>query len=359
MERPKVNENIAKSAKYVPGKPLDEFIKVNKAGRIIKLDANENPFGFSDKIFPALKKKKLNRYPDGGCGSLREFLAQGLKLKPDNFLITPGSNQIIDYVCRAYLEQGNSVVTGENTFSLYKILAKKNGGKLIEVPLTDKGEFNLDEMAKRVSKVTDIVFICNPNNPTGTALDRDYLVDFIKFIPSNVLIVVDEAYIEFCEEYSTVIDVINDFPNVLVMRTFSKMYGLAGFRIGYAASNAQLISELSKVMIPFSVSQIALTAAETALHDTDFVENTYRNNYVERKRVLAYFAKKNWNYFESQTNFIFVKIPIPNVKKKLENKGILIRGLSSFGFGDDAFRVSIGTQDENSALIEALETFQM
>ena len=355
MEQPEINENILKPKPYVPGKPLEIFLQENNIPRCIKLDANENPLGCSPTVKDVLNNLDFHRYPDGGATNLRNLLAKGFKVNKDNVFISPGSNHIIDFINRGFLKPGNNAIMADKTFSLYKHATLRAGGEPKLKPLK-AGNFNLTTMAKEINEKTDIIYVCNPNNPTGTALEKDKLLDFIKSVPEKVLILVDEAYMEYCEQYSTVIDKVLDFPNLIVMRTFSKMYGLAGFRIGYAISNARVIQTLYKIMAPFSVSAPALRAAYASLQDTNFVENTYRNNFIERKRMLTYYASKEWFTYTSQTNFIYVEIPIENIQMKLEKRGILIRSLKSFGFDNKSFRITIGTKEENSALIQALET---
>lgn len=350
----KPNECVEKSKPYVSGKPLDVFLKEKGLSECIKLDANENPLGCSSYVREVLDKHVIHRYPDGDASELKAMLASGYKLQPGNFIITPGSNHIIELVCRAYLKHGHKTITGKNTFSLYKIATSRNGGELVETPIV-AGKFNLKAMASSIDDKTDIAFICNPNNPTGVSHTREEIIEFLDHVPRKTLVVVDEAYVDFCEEYATVIDLIPRYSNLLVMRTFSKIFGLAGLRIGYAAARDNVISDLSRLLIPFSVSQAALVAAKAALQDTEFLERSYRHVYIERKRLETYFKSKDWFCYPSQTNFIYVEIPIPDIQAQLEEKGILIRPLKSFGFSDNAFRVSIGSVEEDGAFIAAIE----
>ncbi len=355
MNQPNINENILKPKPYVPAKPLDLFLRENNLPRCIKLDANENPFGYSPAVKDKFKLMDFNRYPDGGATILREFLANGIDTKPENIFVSPGSNHIIEYAVRAFLKPGNNAIMADKTFSLYKSATLRGRGEPVVKPLKT-GNFNLNTTAKAINDKTDIIFICNPNNPTGTVLERDEFVEFIKSVPKNVLVLVDEAYMEFCEKYATVIDIVDDFPNLVVMRTFSKIYGLAGLRIGYAVSNPRIVDVLYRTMTPFAVSMPALEAAYATLKDTEFVEETYKNNFIERKRMITYYNSKEWFTYPSQANFIYVEIPVDNFHKELEKRGILIRPLTSFGFGKQSFRITIGTPEENSALIKAIET---
>jgi histidinol-phosphate aminotransferase len=354
QNKPELKKEILNTKAYVPGRPLDLFLKEKGVTKVTKLDANENPLGCSQKARHALENAPLGRYPDGGCTELRELLSRGYRTLPENILITAGSNQLVEYICRGYLKPENNIVTSEKTFSLYHISALRNAGSCINVPLKE-GVIDLGGIALAVNDKTDVVFICNPNNPTGTVLDRDAILDFIKKIDKRVLIVIDEAYMEFCDTYESVIDVAKDYPNLVVMRTFSKIFGLAGFRIGYAVANGSLISEISKLVVPFSVSMPALLAAKASLEDNDFLERSYKNNFYQIKRLCDYFTKKGYFFYPSKANFVCVNLPLDNVCKKLEDKGILIRSLESFGFEKGYFRISSGTPDETETLIKELE----
>jgi len=357
MNAPEPNDIVLKTKSYVPGKPLDIYLKERGLSECIKLDANENPFGFSVLVERALAKKPFHRYPDGGCIELRNKLSSLLGISHENILISPGSNHLVELVIRTYLKPGGNTITAEKTFSLYRLFTTRNTGEIIETPLKN-GFFDLETIVNSINEKTNIIFICNPNNPTGTLLPFEELENFIRRVDSKIVIVVDEAYIEYAEEAAKVDDIVRDYPNLLVVRTFSKIYGLAGFRIGYAIGNAKLIEEVGRLIIPFSVSAPALIAASAALDGTDFVEETYKNNFIEKRKLQDFFTRQGYFFYESQSNFIFVKLPFPDAGKKLEDKAILIRNLESFGFDKDTYRISIGNSNENNALINVLKSFK-
>lgn len=336
---------------YVPGKnPVEPGV--------IKLASNENPFGPSPKALEALAKeaKNLQVYPDQKSILLREALAKKLDVPFDNIICGNGSDDIMQILASTYLNPGEEVITPKNTFSVYEMVTKIFGGRLVLVDLKNF-EVDLDGIAGAVTAKTKIIFIANPNNPTGTAFSASAFASFLEKISTNVLVVVDEAYIEFAEgkDGPDTLKHVKEGKNVVVLRTFSKFYGLAGLRVGYGVARKDLIAPMFRTKMPFNVNRLAQAGAAAALEDKEFLEKTYKNNLDGKKYLYAEFDKLGLEYKKTESNFIFI-----NLKKSADElfvemlrQKVILRPLTSFGL-PEAIRVSVGTPEQNKTLIAAL-----
>ncbi|MFH1541540.1 MAG: histidinol-phosphate transaminase [bacterium] len=347
LVRPAVNE----LKDYTPGK------NPSQPG-IIKLASNENPFGPSPKALEALAKeaKNLHMYPDQKAIFLREALAKKLNVNDNNLIVGNGSDEIMQLITTTFLKPGEEVIISENTFSVYEFVTRLLDGKPVFVPLKDFAQ-DLPAMAAAITDKTKIIFICNPHNPTGSFVSAAELEQFLAKVPDNVLVVLDEAYAEFAEDktFPRAIDYVKIRKNVLVLRTFSKYYGLAGLRIGFAVAQPELIKYLFRTKLPFNVSRAAQAAAKAALDDKKFLEQTYKNNVEGKKYLYAELDKLGLEYQRTEANFIFVNLKqsADDLFLTLFKKGIIIRPLNSFGL-PECIRVSIGTKEQNKRFISSL-----
>lgn len=344
-----VRKVISEINDYVPGKT---------AAGLIKLASNENPFGPSPKALEAIAKeaKALQIYPDQKSLLLREALAKKFGLSEDCIICGNGSDDIMQIIGATYLNPGDEVIISKNTFSLYELVARIFDGRMVFVPLKDNA-LDLAGIAAAVTGKTKIIFLTNPNNPTGTIFSAAEFDALMGKVPENVLIVVDEAYAEFVESkaFPDSLKYIKAGRKVIVLRTFSKFYGLAGLRVGYGLARKELVAPMFKAKMPFNVSRLAQAGAIAALEDKDFLEETYQNNVEGKEYLYAEFDKLGLDYKKTEANFIFInmKRSADELFMEMMKSGIIIRPLTSFGF-PQAIRVSIGTREQNEKLIAAL-----
>ncbi|MGL1903729.1 MAG: histidinol-phosphate transaminase [Fibrobacterales bacterium] len=344
---------------YIPGKSVQEVQQEFHLSSIIKLASNENPLGVSRKAQEAIAavSKGINRYPLGHSPELTHTIATKLGLNPQNILFSNGSDEMIQMITATYLNPGEEVLSSEHTFSEYKFGTLLFDGTYRSVPM-DNWNHDLAGIRKAITKKTKIIFICNPNNPTGTWIPKKELTHFLSEIPKGVMVVVDQAYNEYAThpEYPDLIDEINEFENLILLRTFSKVYGLAGLRIGYALAQSITIETMLKVKQPFNVNIIAQAAAEAVLSDTDYIQNSMTTNIEGMEQLYAYFDSKKMSYLETQGNFIAVHIGFGAIDlvKTLESRGMIIRSLKSFDM-PEWVRITIGLKEQNDVLIALLE----
>ncbi len=345
---------------YIPGKPLEEARRELGLERIIKLASNENPIGTSPLALEAIRKwmDKVRFYPDSGSYYLSKKLSSQLGVDAENILIGPGSAVIAKWIARALLEEGDRVITSDKTFLIYKIAVQETPAELVKVPVKDYG-YDLEGILSQVDSRTKIIFIANPNNPTGTHIEEEEFRAFMKRVPGDVLVVYDEAYREYVENpaHPKGEELLRDFPNLVVLRTFSKIYGLAGMRVGYALFGHKEVKEaVWKVVPPFSVSLLAQKAAEAALDDEEFVRKSYEVNLRGKEYLYRELERLGIKYIPTQTNFIFILPPTDakEVVSALFQRGIIVRHTRAFD-APEGFRVTIGTQEENKIFIENLE----
>lgn len=350
-------KEILKIKPYIPGKPIEEVKRKLHLTEVIKLASNENALGPSGKAMQAMKRalSQVNRYPDGGCFYLKKKLAQKLKVRPQNLVFGCGSDELIVLALRAFVDKGDEVIIARPTFLIYELASRIAGAKIKIVPLKNF-RYDLPAMKRAISAKTRMVFIANPDNPTGTYVDKKAVAQFMSGLPANLIVYFDEAYYELAEK--------RDFPqtlkylnsrNVIVARTFSKAYGLSGLRIGYGLARSRIIDYLNKVREPFNVNSLAQAAAAAALDDQAHLVRTGRMLRQGKKYLYQNFRKLNLYFVESVTNFILVKIGLRAnaVCQRLLRKGIIVRNMRAWGM-NNFIRVTIGTMSENRKLIQEL-----
>ncbi|HLU23432.1 histidinol-phosphate transaminase [Lederbergia graminis] len=350
-----VKKQILTLKAYTPGKSTDEVKREYNLDKIVKLASNENPHGCSPTIVEAISTKipSFAVYPDGAAMELREQVANYLHVKEEQLLFSSGLDEMIQILSRALLSEETNTVMAAETFSQYKHHAVIENAEIREVPLKD-GVHDLDEMANQIDEATKIVWICNPNNPTGTYVNKEELESFLQKVPKHVLVVVDEAYYEYAtaQDYPQTLQILDDYENLFVLRTFSKAFGLAAFRIGYGIGAPSLIQQLDISRLPFNTSALAQTAAIAALNDLQFVEESVILNTHERDRYYDFFEKQQIFYYPSEGNFIFIKIPgmsSQDVFQYLIEKGWIVRAFPN------GIRITIGKEEDNDELMRLLK----
>ncbi|GAB4416924.1 MAG: histidinol-phosphate transaminase [Thermodesulfovibrionales bacterium] len=337
---------------YIPGKPVEELERELGIKGSIKLASNENPLGPSPRAMDAIKKiTNLNRYPDGGGYYLRGELSKRLSVEPDNIILGNGSNELIDIAVRTYMRPGDEAVMARPSFIVYSMSVQSVGGMPIEVPLKDY-RHDLTAMLGAVTERTRMLFIANPNNPTGTINRKDELDHLMGMLPDGILTVVDEAYYEYVTdpEYADSMRWFRDGRDILILRTFSKIYGLAGLRIGYGIARSDIITEMNKIRPPFNTNAIAQAAALSALNDNKHITRSREVNEDGKEYLYRELDRLGLRYVPTEANFIY--IPVKDSKtiyERLLHKGVIIRPM-----GPDAIRVTIGLPKENRRFIEAL-----
>lgn len=349
---------VADLMPYVPGKPVEELGRELGIGDSIKLASNENPLGPGPgvKQLLAARLDELARYPDGGGFSLRRKLARHHGVDPACITLGNGSNDVLDMIARTFLHPGVESVFSQHAFAVYPICTQAVGARARVAPARDYGH-DLEAMAALVGKDTRVVFIANPNNPTGTWLDGDSLQRFLSDMPRHVIVVLDEAYFEYVEQdaYPDGTRWLDRFPNLVVTRTFSKAYGLAGLRIGYGLSHPSLADLLNRVRQPFNVNSLALAAAEAALDDVDHIRRSVRINRDGMAQLTAGFAELGLEHIPSVGNFVTLDLgrPAAPVDQALLREGCITRPIAGYGLPNH-LRVSVGLAEENARFLAAL-----
>ncbi len=352
------NKVVGKMPVYVPGKPIEyvakEFGIVPE--EIVKMASNENPFGASPKALEAVRKilGEVNMYPDGGTIALRERLAKRWKLDPEQFFIGNGSNEALMILGQTFLNEDCEVIYGDKSFVVYKIATTLSGATAVPVPMPNFFT-DLNAMAAAITEKTRMIFITNPNNPQGTICDGDALLKFAENLPEHVILVLDEAYAEFSKKIPDVRPLIAKGKKIIVARTFSKLYGLAGFRIGYVFGSKEVIALMNRVRQPFNSNLLAQTAALAALDDEEFVEKTLRGNAAGIQQLYKGFEKLGLNFVPTEANFILVEIGenAAEVFVELEKRGVIVRPMKGYEMPNH-LRVTVGTAEQNSKFLSAL-----
>lgn len=347
---------------YEPGKPIQELARelgFDNIESIIKVASNENEFGPSPKAIKAIKLaiNNINRYPDGGCFYLKEKLSDFLGIHEDQILFGNGSNELIVFLAHLFLEPGKSLIMSEHGFAVYALATKLYQGDLIKIPMKNFTH-DLDEMLNAITEDTQIIVVVNPNNPTGTSVDPSKLENFIKNIPKDVLCVIDEAYLEVMPKNKQInilpfIEDNND--NLIVLRTFSKGYGLSGLRIGYALGSKVLINQLNKVRQPFNVNSLAQAAAIAALDDVQYIETVRSLTICGIEFLESEFKKIGIETIPSSANFILVKTGNGrDIFEKLKKQKIIVRPMDVYSL-PEYIRITVGTEKQNKAIIKAFK----
>jgi histidinol-phosphate aminotransferase len=351
-----VKPHIRDLAPYKPGKPMEELERELGIAHSIKLASNENPLGPSPKAVEAMREAagKVNRYPDGASFALRGKLAARLGVQTNQLVFGTGADEILELIAKTLIGPGDEVVYAWPSFAMYPIVIKGMGATGVPVPLTSDFVHDLDAMAAAVTDKTRVVMICNPNNPTGTSVGAEAFSAFVKELPADVVLAVDEAYFEFVrrEDYPDVVALIKKRPGTIVLRTFSKVYGLAGTRIGYGIVDSELASYLERARHPFNVNSLAEVAALAALDDAEHAEKTLAMNAAGIDYLTAEFEKLGIETWPTDANFILAKTGA-GIFDALLTRGIIIRPMAGFGLPDHT-RISIGLPEENERLINAI-----
>ena len=347
-------------APYQPGKPISELARELglQESSIIKLASNENPRGASPKAVEAMRAAvgETGRYPDGNAFALKEALSRRYGLSADRIVIGNGSNDVLEMAARAFLAPGSSTVYSEHAFAVYPLVTQATGATGIVVPARDFGH-DLDAMCKAIRGDTRIVFVANPNNPTGTWIAPERIRSFLEKVAADVLVILDEAYNEYLDPdlRGDAVRWVEEFPNLVVSRTFSKAYGLAGLRVGYGLTHPQVADLMNRVRQPFNVSHIAQAAAVAALFDDEFVEQSRQLNRQGRHTLTEGFRRFGLSWIPSHGNFVSFKVGQgAEIFRRLLRHGVIVRPIAAYGM-PEYLRVSIGTEAENARFLSALE----
>lgn len=352
------NPYIYKIKPYVPGKPINEVRRELGLKSVIKLASNENPYPPSPKALAAmcLAAREVNRYPDGGCFLLRRTLAKKLNIDDDQLIFGNGSDEIIVLAVKAFAAKGDDIIIAKPSFLIYEIASTLSGARLHQVPLKDFC-YDLEAMKAKINARTKIIFIGNPDNPSGTYITQRQAEEFLRCVPKTTLVFFDEAYFEFVQakDYPDTLSLMKKYPNVMTTRTFSKMYGLAGLRVGYGIASPEIIDILNRLREPFNVNSIAQAAAVAVLGDDAYYRKIARD--VEEQRQFLYCSLESMDiaYEVSFTNFILIHVAGDSTQtaNALLKKGVIIRDMAAWGL-KGYIRVSIGSASENKRFIKTL-----
>ncbi len=344
----KTNQFLEDLHHYVPGQSIADIKQKYQLNQVVKLASNENPLGPSVVLDEIKESIDAERYPDTTGLALRQALASQLTISPDNIVCGNGSDELMTMLSQVFLNSTKSIVTADCTFSVYEFVASTCGAKTIKVPLQDN-TYDLGAILDAVDDTTSLVFIANPNNPTGTLCSHNEIELFLEKLPSNVVLVLDEAYIEFANESVRPLasQLLHKYPNLIVLRTFSKLYGLAAYRLGYAMANAELIQLINKVKPPFNVNSMAYEAGVKALEKSEFIKKSLHVNEKGKQRLYQFFNELELNYEASEANFIYVELnrSARDFCNECLKHGLILRPLTSFG-RPNAIRVTIGTESD-------------
>jgi len=354
---PRPRKALAALEPYVPGRSAEDAMERFGLAEVAKLGSNENPLGLSPRVREALIRSldRIHHYPDGECTALRRRLAARLELTPAHFCVANGVDNVLTCLGLAFLDAGDRCVIGQPTYTAYAGLAKLLDAVPAEVPLRD-WRFDVEAIAA-ASRGARAVIVCNPNNPTGSILRHDEVRTLLERVSPEVLVVLDEAYAEWVDDsaFPDAVALLRRHPNVIVLRTFSKIYGLAGLRVGYAIAVPEVAGFLNQVREPFPVNRLAQAAAEAVLDDVDYVERSFENNRAGKTFLAGAMSALGLRHLPSQANFILVDLgrPAAEVAERLFARGVIIRPGAMWRLPTWA-RITIGTPEENARLVEAL-----
>ena len=352
-----VPKHIKDLKPYVSGKSQSEFKREFGNLSAIKLASNENPLGSSPKSIEKMQMavSSVNRYPDSSGYELRLALSQKHNLSIDNVILGAGSEGIMSNIMRTFLSGKDEIISSKNSFIGFRVLADASGFKSKWAPMKNF-HYDLDAIANMIDVNTKIIYLANPDNPTGTYFNKNEFDDFMRVVPERVLIILDEAYYEYALDVDDYPDsMLYRYDNVITLRTFSKVYGLAGFRVGYGFAHEELIANLMKVKLPFEPNILAQEAALGALGDDDFLEKSIDLVRIEKKLLIDYFTENQIRYIDSQTNFVTIVFDSDKLCQSfcedMLSNGVIVRNLIAFGLGN-CCRITIGTEEENKIFIK-------
>lgn len=346
---------------YKPGRSIADVIKQYDLKEVIKLASNENPYGTVPGAKNLLQNSQIEAemYPDGYATDLREKLASKLGVSEDTLIFGSGSDEIIVIIVRALLGQGANTIMATPTFPQYAHHAKIEGAAIKQIPLLEEGEHDLDGFLAAIDENTSVIWLCSPNNPTGNLINNEDLTNFLNKVPENILVVIDEAYYEYIvdESYVDTANLVEQFPNVIVLRTFSKAYGLAAFRIGYGISSPTIISNLETVRSPFNVTTAGLMLAQKSLEDNDeFINKCRVLNREQMARFYTYAEENKLHIYESEANFVLIEVPgsANEASEELLQSGFIVRSGDLLGTPGH-IRVTVGTEAQNTNFFIAFD----
>lgn len=360
MEKKPFKDYIQSIQPYEPGKPIDEVKRELGIWHVTKMASNENPLGPSRRALRAMRRalREAHLYPESTCFYLKKKLAEELGIGEDQLIIGNGSNEIIEFLARAFLSEGDQVISSACSFLVYPIVTRSSGAEYVEVPMRDF-RYDLKGILNRITDRTRLIFIANPNNPTGTYVTREEVEDFITRVPREVIVCFDEAYVDFVEAKDfpfLLFHVKTEKPNVIVLRTFSKSFGLAGLRVGFGMGSPELIQYLHKVRQPFNVNSIAQAGAAAALEDRLFLWRTKHLVMRGKKYLYRRFKRMGLSFVPSQANFVLVDTGLDanEVFQACLRSGVIIRSMAAYGL-PTWIRVTVGRRSENARFIRVLK----
>lgn len=355
----KIREAIKGLNMYQAGKPISEVKRELGLTDVIKLASNENPLGCSEKVKKVMMEaaEEINLYPDASNFELKKALSEHLGVDTKRIFCGTGSDLLIRVICNLFLDPGDEIIMGGVSFQRYEDSAQIMGGKTVKIPMKNH-RLDVETMVNSITEKTRIIWFCTPNNPTGAMVTKTELFNVLDRIPEDVIIVMDEAYYEYVtdEEYPQTLPLIDKYPNMIILRTFSKAYGLAGLRVGYGIANEEITKYINSILGPFDTNLIAQAAAITALKDKEFLKNAVETNTIGREYFYREFDRLGLEYIISQANFVMVNVgrDDKDVFNRLLRKGVIVRPGHLFGM-NNWLRVSVGTMDQNQRFINELE----
>jgi histidinol-phosphate aminotransferase len=351
---------VASLTPYVPGKPIEEVEREYGVSNVAKLASNENALGPSPKALVAMREAaaRVNLYPDGAAFYLRNAIAEKLGVTPAEIFVGNGSNELIELLVRTFVLEGEEVLASAQSFIAYKLAAQAHGRTLVEAPMKARFHYDLDALRKLLSRRTKLVFLANPDNPTGTWFTEQELLPFLDAVPKDTLVVLDEAYVEFVDApgFQDSLALRRKYPNVVVLRTFSKIYGLAGLRLGYGLARPDVVEYVDRVRAPFNVNLVAQAAGVAALGDSEHVERSRALVREERPRLAEGLKALGAIVVPSQGNFVLADFPGRPGKELFEallREGVIVRPMGGYGF-PTAQRITVGLRSENEKCLVAL-----
>lgn len=354
---------LNKLSAYKQGMQIKDVQEKYNLDKIVKLASNENPYGYSKKVSEQLSKvdEDFFWYPDGYAADLRTAVAKKYDLALDQLVFGSGSDEVITFICRAFLSEGTNTVMASPTFPQYRHHSLIEGARVKEIPTLSSGEHDLEKMAEAIDDQTKVVWLCTPDNPTGNVIPYQSFTKFMKSCPQDVVVVLDEAYYEYVDpslRYPFK-ETLEQYPNIIMLRTFSKIYGLAGLRVGFGIASEEIAHKLNVVRGPFNTTSYSQRIAEIALRDDSFVEQTRKKNKRVRQSFEQFLNSIHWDYYESHTNFLLVKTPVDadEVAEYLLGHGFIVRSGTFLGY-PDTIRITIGTEEDMLQLQQVLSKFK-
>ncbi|AWQ13770.1 histidinol-phosphate transaminase [Bacillus velezensis] len=354
-----IKEQLRQLKPYQPGKPIEEVKMEYGLEKVVKLASNENPFGCSQAAKDALHQEieQLALYPDGYSAALRTRLSEHLQVSESSIIFGNGSDELVQIICRSLLNDQANTITAAPTFPQYRHNAVIEGAEVREVPLRSDGAHDLDRMLEAIDGETKVIWVCNPNNPTGTYTSEQELIAFLNRVPEHILVVLDEAYYEYvtAEDYPESIPLLKQYANVMILRTFSKAYGLAALRVGYGIADEALIRQIEPAREPFNTSRIGQASALAALDDQTFIQECVEKNKAGLKQYYDFAETHGLTCYPSQTNFVLIDFnrPADELFQALLEKGYIVRSGQALGF-PTALRITVGTKEQNEEILTIL-----